>query len=445
MPTFEFQVQDSSGTVLTGVMDALSANEAVTQLGAKGYRVQHIAPNTSGQTTNTATPRRHRAISGPVASGNLSKSFLSSSATPVAPVANQPHVAKPSSSRWFCAVSEKETFLLFAQMSNLIRSGIGPAKMLSEIAARPQTRPDIASALDDVARQTAQGTPMSDAMECHPDYFAPGTIGSVRAGEQGGYLWEALHSVSEQMKEAGKLKKYTWWLGFVLWSNLAFLPLIMATKNGFDRLFATLDNGKNPLNELFRGLAEGLIGPWGIFAFVLIFGWLFANKYLREPKFRFWRHRLAATGPSVKKRSKAVCLEALTFHYDRCMHAGLSPQRSWVLAIGALPNSYISQKMMDESGFIGEATPLSQIVARSTVFPDEFKPYVETAELSGTTAQAMGSVMEYSIQERKSAETYMKVKIAVWIGLISFAVSALAYIVIFRLYFDSALTNILDM
>lgn len=337
---------------------------------------------------------------------------------------------------------DHELFLLFAQLANLLRSGITPAEACVTLAGRNQKQ-ERQNMLRHMATLTAEGVPLSRAMGLYPDVFAPGAVGAVAAGEEGGYLWQSVEVLSQQNQAAWKLRRMYWWVGLVLWSTIFSFPLVWVAMAGTDAAIATINTGANGFQELFRGMGKALVGWPGIVTAVLVVGYFFGRAWSWRTSSRLLRHRMAARAPIVGKRTQGENLAALSYHLGQLSRAGISPWRAWQLSCVAVPNEAYAEELSRLGQGLGEGTRLSALLYQAKLFPQEYVPLVETGELTGTTPQALDQAMELGRGDAKQAETILKIKAAVWGVLIVLGSTAIVYIIFLRGYFDSAFRHVL--
>lgn len=424
MPQFSYDAIDRSGRPVQGSLDAATENELIVRLASSGLRVQRIhtqspAPATRQPVAQVNVRPTHTA---PVQSPPVATSQAT------VPVVKPQQRLRPS--------SEADLYFFFLQLGNLLRSGIAPTEALSTIAQRHR-KPDQAQVFRYMSSQTAQGKSLADAMAEFDALFPPGAIGAVRAGEAGGYTWEACEMVAESANASLKLRRIAFWFSLMFWSSVLSLPLLGVATLAIDRMVKSIDNGRVPIQELGNGLVQGVFGPWGIVTAVCCVLFIVLNSWLRQPQFRELRHSVAMRAPMLKKRTLGENMAAFYAHLSRLGKAGISPYSAWKLASAAVPNKAFADKLSYLGSTMHENTRLSQVVYASPVFPQELGPLVENGELTGNLPQALQQAAEVGKGQAQLAETGLKWRMGCWVGLIMLFFSSLFFAVPYRALYDS--------
>src|SRR5882724_11071189 len=160
MPDFQYTARELSGRQVTGLLTAGSEQEAVNSLAVKSLFPTQIALADTEVRQQQAVTKRVRAR----------------------------HIA-----------------VVYSQLADLLASGVPLLRSL-EILEQQSSRPAVTGVLQDVREQVAEGTRLADAMRQHPKVFNELALSMVRAGEEGGFLEDALKRVSIFTEHAEDLK-----------------------------------------------------------------------------------------------------------------------------------------------------------------------------------------------------------------------------------------------
>jgi general secretion pathway protein F len=153
MPQFTYIAQDSSGHQVNGMLDAVTKRDALAQL--------------------------------------VSKALLPVRITVAEPKKTTKHLRVP--------------FGCFAQLADLLRNGV---PMLTAIGVlRDQTAsPRFKVVLSEIQGRLSDGAALSEALAARSDVFDPITIGIVQAGEEGGFLEEALQRLATLQQRSEEIR-----------------------------------------------------------------------------------------------------------------------------------------------------------------------------------------------------------------------------------------------
>ncbi|ARU39744.1 hypothetical protein CCB80_00715 [Armatimonadetes bacterium Uphvl-Ar1] len=240
MPEFDFRAVDGFGRPANGRMAGASANEVIARLSQQGLVVQGL-----DMVGSVVTQTAGRGSLNPIVLGgsNLPPTVDAGNSigSQVASVVGQSMANRPVSSgvgggtvqpKMTGFLKDYDQWMLLNQMGTILRAGIGPTQMLEELSQRASLKSKVRRALAEMARMTGTGSSLSDAMAVYPEIFPVGVSGSVRAGEAGGYLPDALLHTSQQIQDSWKVRRWYLWTSTSIFSTVILLPLIPVFRKG---------------------------------------------------------------------------------------------------------------------------------------------------------------------------------------------------------------------
>ena len=417
MENFEYVVSDTSGRKIAGSQIADNPNDLIQRLSQQGFRVHSVkkAP-TSPIKASTASP--------PAAVQSSIQPAVRKSQRPTEPILT------PS-------VNPGQASLYFFGLANLLKSGISPHQAMNQLGGRKQV-PVLANASQLMAQWTAEGGTLADAMAVFPNLFTPGMVGAVRAGEKGGYTWEACNLIAEEQASARKFRRFFWWVPWgIAQTFLAFWLFTLlrgAMEGGIDSI-----NGKGETKQLMMEYTAKLaVSPIGIMFFILALVGIASIFWLKHPSSRRFQSNMALGVPILGKRTKSENLAHFCWHLGQLGQAGITPWTSWQLAARAVPNESFSEKLLESAGQMGEGIKLSDLAYRSKVIPQEFGNILETGEMAGAIPAAMEQASEYGMEMSRSAENMLKIQTGVWMAIIVFGGGAIAFVIFYSSYLYGA-------
>lgn len=107
---------------------------------------------------------------------------------------------------FFSRVKTDELVMLTKNLGSMLIAGLPLSRALSVIE-RQSTNLKLKGIMKDVADQIQQGKAFNEALATYPKVFNDLYVSMVRAGEEGGTLSEALHTLGTQMERSSSLKK----------------------------------------------------------------------------------------------------------------------------------------------------------------------------------------------------------------------------------------------
>ncbi len=468
MPEFDYRAVDGNGHSTSGRMVAGSANDVVARLSQQGLTIQGLqmlgtaaAPaQIPGRTLQPIVQGGQAQVTPPVIH-------------PSSQTVNQPmRQAMPAVSNLVSATSggqyqyqgapaglhkldrkltgffkDYDLWMLLSQMGTILRAGIAPTQMLEELSQRTSIKRKAKWAMADMAKFTAQGYSLADAMAVYPEIFPDGVVGSTRAGEAGGYLPDALQHTSAQIQASWKVRRHYLWTALAIYSTVIMLPMIPVFNGGSEALGRSINGGETTssavVQQYFQGFLDALMG-WPLLGLILITAIYLFGPYITG---RIWflpmRHTASARLPLVGRRTRLESSRELSFHLERLSVAGISPYRSFGLAAAAIPNKVYRDQLMDAARPMREDMPISQVLPRHLI-PNDLVDLVRTGEMTGTTHEAFQQIERLAAGDQQNVENFLKVKAWVWVGLFVFGISSIIAAVMMAQFYDVMFKAIME-
>ncbi|MBN9502179.1 MAG: hypothetical protein BGO01_19040 [Armatimonadetes bacterium 55-13] len=429
MPFFQFTATNSQGQPMQGQVQAGSLEEANRALTQQGYRVSdlresnRLAPNAPSPSPNAQRP----VANAPSIAPNAQRP------TPNAQHINTP-APKPKRHRVKTRYgTEKDTFFLFSQLAALFKSGVNASQAFHDLGMRNR-RSDYREAMMEVSRNVIEGGSIADTLERYPYLFAPHVVGTVRAGEVGGYLPEAFETISSQADSSRKFRRWFVWLGWAVVSVLICVPIGKAFTDGAvnswdvqEKSGGMAPGGATLLAQIWQ-LIKWPIGPLTILV-TLIF---IAVSYIwQSMRFRELRHRLVLLAPAATKRAKSESFAAFSWNLSNLARSGIAPHRAWELASATVPNQAIRASLDAQGAQMTEQTKLSEALFNTRMIPHEYSALVQTGEITGDVPGQLMQAARMSQDEFGIHDKMAKGRVGCWILIVSFGIGTL---VIYALY-----------
>lgn len=332
-------------------------------------------------------------------------------------------LGEPVKTKWG---SDHQTYFLFSQIAGYLKTGINPSQTFHDVALRVR-REDYKEAFNRVSKNVMEGGSIADTLELYPYLFAPHIVGTIRAGEVGGYLPEACETISGQADSSRKFRRWFVWLGLTALSVIICYPIL---KIVFDGTLRTWDKqeaagGSAPGGATFMsemGAVAKLVAPWTLVAAIILF---IVALIWQSIKLRTWRHRMALFTPGVKKRAQSESFSAFAWNMSNLAHAGIAPHRAWTLATATVPNLAIRESLETQGSQMTEQTKLSEALYNTRMLPEEYAPLVQTGEVTGDVPGQLMQAAKMSQDEFQLQDKASKARVGCWIAILSLGVGML--------------------
>lgn len=411
MSFFRYSARDATGKTVEGTLQATDVRAAQIQLESRGYRVGQIAP---------ADPVR----------------------VPVTAPA-------PSGTMRTARAANKDRFVLFAQIGDLLKAGINPHQAFEMIGARTR-HAGLSKACADVALGARDGTPISEVLARYPYLFPPHVVGIVRAGEQGGFLPEACARVSDQAESAHKFARMLWFVSAVILHGVLAIPLMWLFTRGISGMWDRVDasGGAGGATAGLQALSAEMwerfkwpVGPvTGLAYLVFWIGCLVWNAMPMRPL----RHHLGLRWVALGPRAKHECLGLFAWSLSRISNAGIAPSAAWEMAVQCVPNLAMRERLVHAGNRLRESRPMSEAFFESRLFPDEYAPMMATAEHTGDVPGTLERLSNASRSEFETSTGKAKVRVGCWASLGCAVTSAIMLIIFASMWYYELPKKILE-
>lgn len=450
-----YEATDGSGQTVLGKIDADSLPEAHRLLTERGYLPQSVAPNPAPQgagvgesitlmgnlngsgltgmgtyragASGLTTAAQHAQSAQLTGSNAVSPygSALEPARIDLAPAKVRPPTGVYLSDRG--GVSSKDLLLFFQQMAPLVKSGMTLYTSLDNLAKRTRNR-----ALADVAHEMAEtarkGGRITDVMSRYPRIFPEHVVGTIRAGELGGFMEIVLGEVAINYEQNIALYRGSWqWRAIVV---QALLTLALTIP-----LFSSiLDSTNMAANLRLYANREAIV--LAIFG-LLYFGVMCAVKYVQTPHMRRWRDTTSLKLPVFGDLQRLSALSAFVRMLRKLYNAGVGPIHAWEAAMNTADNSVIRDSLASAYVRIQRGESLADAFAATGLFADNVEQIVVTGQLSGEVVQSLDQAAE--IYQQRVQDAHDRARSTMWkmARVTAIVVGGIALIWMFKNYFAS--------
>lgn len=299
-------------------------------------------------------------------------------------------------------VSLKRLALLCRSLSTTLHSGV-PVVKAFELSARKSPDPRLRSVMADVVMQLRSGEDVATAMRSHQGYFPDLTVDMIDVAERTGALPEVLRSLAEHYENNLRLRR-----DFI--GQIAF-PVIQFVAAIFVIAFLILVLGLIPSQEgaPLDVLGFGLTGTSG--ALLWLSGWaiLIATVFVlykvavSSLQGQKAVHQLLLNIPVIGGCMRSFAIARFSWAYHLTQEAGMPVDESLEASLRATANgAYIARgpQMIDA---VMEGETLTDALAQSQLFTEDFVELVHTAETSGTVPETLHRLSpQFEEQARRS-------------------------------------------
>ena len=245
-----------------------------------------------------------------------------------------------------------------------------------------------------MASRVTEGRSLADAMALHPDVFNPDMVGTIRAGEMGGFLPDALQELAGSAMLAHHLSRGFMWITACVLIAIFTTPGVLAIIKGSLRSMELQDQagGSLPTMTTLQN-AVGAQLQWSLpMSIALVLLTLLLHRLWMHRRLRAVRHQMSLVVPLLSNRAKAEAARRFSFALGGITRAGVPPQTAYELASEAIPNDILRESMLRRLTTANESTKLSDLIRGSGILNYQYEHMIQNGELTGDVPGMLGSI-----------------------------------------------------
>lgn len=286
--------------------------------------------------------------------------------------------ARPVSPRLLAAV--------YSRLSDLLQAGV-PILRALELLLKQQRNPRLEYALSDICSNVADGGGLADSMAAHPSMFGTLIVSIVRAGEEGGFLEEALIRVAKFTEQREALKRK-------VMGALAYPLLLLCT--GAIVLVCMLVFFVPKFTPIFDRLSDQEVLPWATTAILTASrsvsdSWLWVSvsaitvtvcihRLSRSSVGRRWLDQMRMNMFVVGPLYRQVVLGRFCRVFGTLLRNDVPLVQSIMISRDSCGSPLIADALQNAASCVVEGKPLSRPLNDSGRFPDDFVEMVTVGE-----------------------------------------------------------------
>ncbi|MGQ0634322.1 MAG: type II secretion system F family protein [Planctomycetaceae bacterium] len=371
MPEFQYIARELSGREVVGLLTAASEQEAINTLSGRALFPTRVALAETEQ-------KQQRAVGKRVAGRHLA--------------------------------------VVYSQLADLLHSGVPLLRSL-EILEQQSSRPTITAVLQDVREQVGDGSRLADAMRRHPRAFNELAVSMVRAGEEGGFLEDALKRIAIFTEHQEDLKNrvvgamaYPAFLFAACVIIVAFMLVYLVPR--FEPIFDRLrERGGLPWPTTALLGISGFLQSYGVWVLAgLVALAIWGRNAIQSPEGRRlldgWRMRLVGLGPIVK----SLAISRFCRILGTLLKNGVPILQSLRIAKDAAGNVVLSEAIGVAAENISAGKSLARPLAASGHFPREVVEMIAVGEEANNLEQVLLNVAD-NMEQRTYRELDLFVRL----------------------------------
>ena len=395
MPSYRYELQQSSGQISTGVIAAESAGSAAQMLRDQGGYVLSVA-----EAAEEATSLVRRIL------------------------AFEPQMGP----------SAKDVLNFTSQLAVMIKAGISIRAALEGIAEQAENK-KFAAMLQQVRRDVEGGKPFSDALARYPKVFSQLYVNMVRASEMSGSFADMLERIVEYLSQQIETRSqvrgamvYPIIIAVMATATTVFLLTFVLPK------FVTVFAGKEDLlpapTKIILGLSYAMRNYW--YLFICGLGGLvgFCWWVTHTPWGRVRWDTLKLNLPVLKKLSRCLYISRSMHTMGELVNAGVPMLDALGITANISGNTLFRDMWRKVARSVKEGQKISDPMTNEKLLPRSVVQMIGSGEESGKLGDVLRDISEYYQKELKHVirtvtamiEPIMIVLMGVVVGFIAMSI-----------------------
>ncbi len=301
----------------------------------------------------------------------------------------------------------KDLAIATKQLSVMIAAGVTLLRAL-EIMSQQTENKRLSRAFADVRREVGQGSSFSAALERRPRDFPLLMVNLVRVGEAGGFLEQALDSVSKNFETELKLQQkvqgaMAYPVVVLIVAILAVIAMLVFVVPTFESLFAGFGSELPIPTQILVVMSRSAVYWVPIVAILAALGWYWYSRNKHEERVRKAVDTAKIKMPIFGQLFAKVAIARFTRNLAVMLGAGVPMLQAIGLVSKVSNNWVIEQALNDAENSVRHGRPFAQPLAKHDVFPPMVTQMVAVGEDSGALDQMLGTIAEFYDREVETA------------------------------------------
>ena len=359
MPRFAYQTRDASGQSHTGVLEALSLDDATRTLRRPGAIVVDVRPQ-GPASTFAAPPRR---------------------------------------------VRHDEIIFFANQLAVMVDTGVNLTEALDSIAEQSENLA-LKAVVRDLSDEVKGGTEFSAALEKYPKIFNGLFVALMKASEASGTMGQMLQRVSDYMTQEREIRKrikgaMTYPVCMLIFCVLVVVAMLVFVLPRFQKIYA----GKSavlPLpTRLLLGLSSAIVTYWP-FILVGLAGLAFGlYLYFRSPGGRLLVHRTRISFPLIGSMYRKAYLARSLRTMGAMVSSGVGVLEGLEITAQASGNDVYAGIWRGLAERVKEGATISESLYDCRRIPRTISQMLEAGERTGKLGMVMDRVAKFCEDDLK--------------------------------------------
>ncbi len=305
------------------------------------------------------------------------------------------------------SVKNKDIVVFSRQIATLFAAQVSALRAF-KLMATESTNSELRSILSEVGDDLQAGSPMSKAMEKHPDAFSTFYVSMVRAGEESGKLEEAFNFLADYLERnyelTGKAKNALIYPAFVTGTFLIVMLLMMTLV--VPRVGSILEEAGQELpiyTKIVLAISNFLLDYWIFLILIVGAGVYFLYRFTRTEAGKLSVADFEISVPYVGSLYRKFYLARIADNLSTMVGASIPIVRSIEVTADIVGNAVYAQAFRQVAEEVRAGSPLSEAMEKHKIIPGIMITMVRVGEETGNIGNILRTLARFYNREVSGA------------------------------------------
>ncbi|MCX6369187.1 MAG: type II secretion system F family protein [Armatimonadetes bacterium] len=361
MPTFVYDVIDTSGNNVKGRMEAESEGAVLSRLHEQRLHVLGISEHKTSALMSIGTKKS-------------------------------------------VGIPKLQSLVVFSrQFATMIDAGLAVLKCLDVLEQQTKDLP-LKAALGVIKRDVQTGVSLGESLAKHPNCFSKLYVNMIRAAELGGILDTILDRLSQFLEKEQEIRQkvksaLTYPVIVLVFAMIILFAMFMFILPTFKQMFSDMQAKMPPMTEALFGISDFMVHNWYVFVFAPLFAFIGLKQYAKTSEGRYkldyFKLKVPIMGELVLKLSVARFCRT----FGTLLSSGVPMMRSIEIVAETAGNEVLTKAIQETKTALREGSRLSPPLVKSGLFPPMVTHMIDIGEETGRMSEMLVKVAEFYEQE----------------------------------------------
>ncbi|MBB6049457.1 type II secretion system F family protein [Armatimonas rosea] len=361
MPTFVYDVIDSSGNNVKGKMEADSEGAVLSRLHEQRLHILSISEQKASAFSSVGSKK---AMGAP----------------------------------------KLQSLVVFSrQFATMVDAGLAVLKCLDILEQQTKDLP-LKQSLNAIKRDVQTGVSLGDAMAKHTNCFSKLYINMIRAAELGGILDTILDRLAQFLEKEQEIRQkvksaLTYPIIVLCFAMIILAAMFLFILPTFKQMFADMGAQMPAMTEALFNMSDFMVHNWYLFVFAPLFAAIAIKQYGKTPDGAYKIDQVKLKIPIMGEIVLKLSVARFCRTFGTLLSSGVPMMRAIEIVAETAGNEVLCRAINDTKIALREGSRLSPPLVKSGLFPPMVTHMIDIGEETGRMSEMLVKVAEFYEQE----------------------------------------------